>query len=106
MFAKTCRQNLLTLISAFAKATGSTASAVGRRFYGSGDFIEQYRRGARSISIDRYDDMIAAIRAEWPPDAKWPLLRAIVIPRPKKLVKLSRGGVANSANRLPSGDAR
>ena len=84
MFEKICRENLLKIAGAFAKATGLSIATVSRRFHGNQAFLDEYRRGGCSITLSKFEAMITAFRAEWPAGAQWPLTRAAMIPRPKK----------------------
>ncbi len=71
------RQNLVKIVSAYCAATGSSRAAVSKRFYGRSDFLEEFRRGKQSISIDKLTEIIEALQKEWPPEAEWPMLPVI-----------------------------
>ena len=86
MFEKVCRENLIKIARAFADACGLSLATVSRRFHGNQAFLDEYRRGECSLTVSKYDSMIAAFRAQWPKDASWPLTRAVLIPRPGKKV--------------------
>lgn len=84
MIASICRENLVKIADTYARATRSSKPAVSKKFYGNAAFLDRFRRGEVSISIEKYDEIVSALIAGWPPKAKWPALRAIVFPRPGK----------------------
>ena len=75
--ASLARANLLSIVAAYRKATGSSLSQVSKDFYGNGTFFAQLRRGPRAMSIEKLDDMLVHFRAQWPPNTPWPFVRAI-----------------------------
>jgi hypothetical protein len=81
MIAKLLTANLVKIAQAYARGKGTTLAAVGRRFYGNTRFFGQLRAGKRSISIHKYEEMIEAMRADWPDKTDWPFTRAIFIER-------------------------
>lgn len=81
MIAAEVRKNLLAVVSAYRKATGASDSEVSKRFYGNVSFIDKFRSGDHSISVDKLDAMIADFRAKWPEGAEWPMLRPIFMDR-------------------------
>lgn len=86
MLAQICRENLIAVADAYARARKKpmTLAQVSRKFYGSSAFLDEFKRGEKSITIDKLDDMLAAFRAEWPENGAWPVLRAVVVERPGK----------------------
>lgn len=88
MIAKTCRDNLHALATAYARATGASLKQISKKFYGNRDFLGDFRRGEGTISIDKFDRVVEAFKAEWPANTDWPLMQAAVISRPA-LRKLS-----------------
>lgn len=84
MIAKTLRSNLMALATAYAKATKTTLPQVSKKFYGHINFFEEFKTGARSISIDKYEQVVEAIRDHWPPETEWPYLAAVIIPSLKR----------------------
>lgn len=81
MIAPTLRQNLLTIVAAYAKARNVSLSTVSGRFYGKSIFLRDFKARRCSISIDQYDKFITAIQADWPDDTPWPYLRPAIINR-------------------------
>ena len=81
---------MVALALAYAKATGATLGGVSRKFYGNTGFLAAFKRGDKSISIDKFEEVIATFQQQWPEDAPWPTLRAVVIRGPTR--KLSRRG--------------
>ena len=86
MFAETCRENLIAVAAAYARARKKpmTLAQVSRKFYGSSAFLDEFKRGEKSITIDKLDEMLAAFHAAWPENGNWPTLRAVVIRRPSE----------------------
>lgn len=84
LFEDTCRDNLLLIATAFAKARGITLDHVGKVYYGKRSFFGLFRRGKRSLSVRKYDEMIHRFAAEWPAGASWPITSVILLPRPAK----------------------
>jgi hypothetical protein len=85
-FEKICRENLLKIAGAFAKATGLSTATVSRRFHGNQAFLDDYRRVECSITISKFGAMVEAFQKEWPKGAVWPLTRPAMISRPGKKV--------------------
>ena len=81
MMSKTCRTNLLILAGTYAKANRMSLSQVSTRAYGSAYFLQKFKEGKVSISLAKLDEMIAWFRENWPPNADWPMLRAIFMDR-------------------------
>ena len=77
MIAHTARQNLVKIADAYGKATGLSRSGVSKAFYGRGSFLDDFRKGRQSISLDKLDSILAEFERRWPPDAEWPFLPAI-----------------------------
>lgn len=76
MWKKTVVSNLLAIAGAYAKATGKSLTTISKDFYGRGDFLNELKRGRKSVTIDRVDEMLTDFRDRWPAGAKWPLVRA------------------------------
>jgi hypothetical protein len=83
MFEEAIRTNLLTIVSAYQKATGATLTTVSKRFYGRGDFLREFKAGRHTISVDRLGAMIRQFHKEWPEDAPMPTTRPIFMHRRK-----------------------
>ena len=104
--ASTCRQNLSAIATAYARATGLTLAQVSKRFYGKGSFLGEFRRRSRSVSVDKYDELVEQFKAEWPDGARWPLTHAAIIdpPHPQKKGRKSGDGAGDrESNRLTTG---
>jgi hypothetical protein len=105
--ARTCRENLLAIATAYARATGLTLAQVSKRFYGKGSFLGEFKRRARSVSVDKFDELVDQFRADWPEGARWPYTHAATIEPPNHPQKKGRksgdraGG--HESNRLTSG---
>lgn len=82
--AHTTRENIRAIVAAYRAATGVTVGTVSKKFYGNADFLPLFFRREHSISIDKADAFIDAIRAAWPEEAEWPHLRAALIEPPKR----------------------
>ena len=82
MFSKLCRDNITTVARAYAQAKGVSLSAVSKEFYGKSSFLDGFGRGEVTVSVEKYGEMVERFAASWPDGAKWPLLRAIIIPGP------------------------
>jgi hypothetical protein len=77
VISRIVRENLLSIIAAYRKATGKSLTAVSKQFYGNSTFFRTLKSGDHSITVARLDTMLEDIRAKWPEDARWPLTRAI-----------------------------
>lgn len=88
MAAEICRKNLKILVQEYKRATGRSLSQISKRFYGNVHFLHLFFAGKQSISIDKFDEMLEGITKEWPKNARWPFLQAIVIPRPPSRKKI------------------
>lgn len=102
MIARACRENLLAIAVAYARAMGVTLEHVSKKFYGNRDFLRDFRQRDVSMSLDKFDEMIAAFSKAWPPGVRWPLMRAAVIERPKRKISPAKksGVVQPDANRV------
>lgn len=87
MIAQTCRDNLLAIAGAYAKATGSSLPYVSRKFYGNVTFLDEFKSGDATISLKKFDLMVAEFRKNWPKGVDWPHLRAAMIARPRRRAK-------------------
>lgn len=79
--ATTLRTNLMTLAVAYSNATKTTIGTVSKKFYGNVKFFEQFDSGRKSISIDKYRDVMGAIAKAWPTGKEWPRLRPVTLNR-------------------------
>lgn len=71
------KENLLAIADAYAKATGFSIATISRQFHGNQAFLGDFKKGERSITVSKMEEMLAAFRAGWPPGAKWPPTRPI-----------------------------
>jgi hypothetical protein len=71
------RDNLLTLVSVYRKATGISLATASMKFYGNATFFAQLQRGQQSISVKTLDAVLEKMRAAWPDGVAWPSLRPI-----------------------------
>lgn len=80
-----CREYLLDVARAYGKAQKLALSTVSRRFHGADHFLEEFERGAVTVTLRKYDEMLLAFRygrkarnakeqdiEPWPKRAKWP----------------------------------
>lgn len=107
MIAKTCRENLLAIATAYARARGLTIAQVSKKFYGKGSFLAELRKNKRSVSIDKFDELIDQFRDDWPPEVRWPHLHVATIepPHPQKRGrKFPAGGGDAESNHLSTPD--
>ena len=88
--ASEIRANVLAIAAAYRKATGLSLATVSARFYGNAGFLAEFKAGRQTISIDKLEEMLAKFHTEWPQDADWPYLGAIMFERSPKQRK-SRG---------------
>jgi len=75
------RDNLLAIVGAYRRATGQRLSAVSRKFYGNASFLHDFRYGRQSLSLKKLDEMLDAMRQDWPEKAEWPGTGAIFMTR-------------------------
>ena len=79
MLAETLVANLITIAQAYAEGHGMTLEAVGRKFYGNSRFFPRLQgQEGRSISVHKMDEMIAGMKAHWPPKTEFPRTRAVL----------------------------
>jgi hypothetical protein len=81
MFEQTVIENILLIARAYAKATGHSMTAVGKKFYGRGDFFSNLKMMKNGISISRLDEMLEKFRSEWPEETSWPLTAPVLMTR-------------------------
>lgn len=82
--SQACRTNLSNLVSSYRRATGASVETISRKFYGKRAFLREFLKGKHSISIDKFDAVIAAFHSGWPKGVTWPYLRPAVISTPKR----------------------
>lgn len=81
---KVLRANLRAIVAAYRAAEKVSLATVSKRYYGNADFLARFFAGEHSISVDKLDGMITAIRAEWPKGAEWPYCQAVIIAPPQR----------------------
>lgn len=84
MIAEQTRKNLLGIAKAFAKGTDLSLSTVSRKFHGKVTFLDDFARGACSVTVSKLAEMVQAFSDEWPATAKWPATRPIKMERPPR----------------------
>jgi hypothetical protein len=82
--AQACRDNLRAMVREFRKKTGLSTSQVSKRYYGNAGFLDAFLAGKQSMSLNKFDHVVASIAKDWPDDAEWPSMRAVVPRRPGK----------------------
>jgi hypothetical protein len=82
MIADTVRKNVLILVAEYRKATGYSLPTISNKFYGNADFLADFKAKKTSISVAKLDRMMAQIRIQWPKNADWPMLRAVLMDIP------------------------
>jgi hypothetical protein len=84
--AQACRDNLRVLVREFRRGTGLSLSQVSKKYYGNAGFLEAFLAGRQSMSLNKFDQVFEALVADWPAQAEWPPMRAVVPRRPEKKV--------------------
>jgi hypothetical protein len=77
MFAETCRKNILALADAYRRATGEGEATMSGWAYGNGTFFREFSRRKRSVSVDKYGEILAKFAEKWPKNAPWPDLQPV-----------------------------
>lgn len=72
-----CRDYLLAVATAYGKAEKLALSTVSRRFHGADHFLGAFERGEVTITLRKFDEMLASFSAAWPKGVKWPKAAAI-----------------------------
>ena len=70
--------NLLKMARAYAEHEGIKLATVGRYIHGSSDIFEQLEAGDASVSLKKYDAMMAELDKRWPEGLRRPKLREFV----------------------------
>lgn len=83
MLVQTVRENVLILVGAYRKRTREPLAVISKKFYGNRAFLAAFKRGDKSITIDKLETMVADFRASWPEDLPWPELSPVPMD-PKK----------------------
>jgi hypothetical protein len=82
IISKICADNLLAIADAYGRATGLTLEQVSWKFYGNRDFLRDFRRGKKTISLKKWDHMYRAFAKAWPKGSDWPMMRSVVFNSP------------------------
>ena len=75
-----CRKHLLATANAYARARSLALATVSRQFHGTDSFLHDFKAGRCSITLWKYDEMIAALKANWP--------KKTARPRPPKNLRI------------------
>jgi len=67
-----CREYLLSVARAFAKANDVTLETVSRQFHGGVYFLRDFENGSVTITLRKYDSMVKAMARHWPKGIAWP----------------------------------
>jgi len=77
----TARDNLMVIIRAYRDATGKSMTAISRDFYGQSPYFDELRRGERTITLTKLDELVDKFKANWPEGVAWPVLRPMFLGR-------------------------
>lgn len=80
MLVETCRSNLLKLVAAYGRRTREPLPVISKRFYGNRAFLAGFKKGDKSITIDKLQATIDSFRAGWPEGLPWPELAPVPPP--------------------------
>ena len=72
MLEKQCRQELKAVVEAYGKATKKTLSSISEDFYGKSTFFKEFLAGDRTMTIHKFDEVMADFRRRWPHGSPWP----------------------------------
>lgn len=64
MIEDQCRKYLLELARKVAKKRGVSLATVARDVHGSHDFLDRFNAGEVSVTIRKFDEMVAALKAQ------------------------------------------
>lgn len=67
-----CRDYLLAVATAFGKAQKISLETVSRRFHGNVYFLSEFADGKISITLRKFDEMLASFAEVWPKGVAWP----------------------------------
>ena len=76
---KTLRDNLMSLARAYAKARGVALTTVSRQIHGNVNFLNDYGNDYISITVSKYAEMVAEMRADWPHGSPRPRMKTVRI---------------------------
>ena len=62
MIDQTCRDEMRALAALYTATTGSSLSAISRKYYGKSGFLSDFVAGTKTMSIKKYDKIMSQIR--------------------------------------------
>jgi hypothetical protein len=87
MITEPLRRYLVALARTYAHKTHRTLGAVSYQIYGHALFLDDFARGKRTVSLEKYDTMVVKLKKVWPPDEPWPELPRISYTAPPWISK-------------------
>lgn len=69
---KELANNLLTLSDRYCASRDVAETTLGRLCAADGKFLVGIRRGGRTFTAKKYDEVVEWFAGNWPPDAEWP----------------------------------
>ena len=78
MIAEPLRKALIELAVTFGRHERLSLEQLSSRFYGNTGFFRGFRAGKKTVSLEKYDEMVVAMREAWPSGQSWPLKRISV----------------------------
>lgn len=81
-FEALCKENLLKIAQAYARAERVPLSTVARRCYGNVNFFKLLQRG--SVTIRKIEEVLQWFRDNWPERADWPFLPPLFMARDRE----------------------
>lgn len=94
MLDRTARENLLAIADVYAGATGLSLATISRHVYGNQAFFAELRRGDRSITFAKAEELLQVFSTRWPKGVKWPKTRPISMRRPGKKIPVEERAAA------------
>jgi hypothetical protein len=86
MLENTARQNLLAIAAAYGRAEKLSLSQVSKRCYGNAGFLDKFRKGEQTVSLEKMDEMLRWFSVNWPAEVRVPFLPALFMRvRPGKI---------------------
>lgn len=78
--AQVARDNLCILIDRFLQGSGMAESYASHKLYGNSNFFAEFRRGKKSITVQKLHELVEEFRQNWPAGSDWPDLRPMSFP--------------------------
>ena len=72
MLEKRCRQELKVVAEAYGKATEKSLSWISEEIYGKATIFRDFIAGKKTMTIHKFDEVMATFRRVWPPGVPWP----------------------------------